>query len=212
MARTKGARDAKPRRKAARKPTAGTDAKKARPAKSDTAGRPAEQPAGGTHADLAAAIEAQLGHSAGQSQRPAGGTDGPVSTGAGTPTPAVSDPLLGLDGWRQLLMTPFRLLNLYFGVGAIEQLGEQRTPELARVSYPLYEHAYSTWLGSDPNDPLAVAKAATVALTVGLALETALTLQAALAARRQADGAPVETPAKPAAARPAGKAWPYKDV
>jgi len=179
MARTQGATDAKPRKKATKKKASVKQVRK-----TTAPGRKAPS----STDELSAAIEQEL-NGGGTGQTPLGGA-APGTTGS--PYPPGSAPALmesqtvGLDGWNAMLMTPFRMLSIWFAVPAVEQIGAARCGDLASASYPIYTHYMRAWLESDPDDPLAVAKVTTLAVLVGVSFEVYQAISYEMAKRREA--------------------------
>ena len=199
MARTKGAKDNRPRKQPTRKKAVKkVTAKRAAP-------RPATKPAAEkVQADpdaLAAAIHGELtGNQTNSEQVSTGGTDGPQIAQGGAPSlPAETD--LGIKGWQAMLMTPFRVLAFWFDCEAVEKIGADDVPEIAAPSYVLYRHYSEKWLAMNPDDPLAVAKMATAGVLVGTAMKVYAAISAKAAERKKA----APKPPPKSAVTPAGE-------
>ena len=172
MARTKGARDKQPRKRIDRD-------RSGRFLKSSVSGQ-TEPPAAQQTPDVQAvetpspefdrAVAGVLGQ-----DLPPGGTipQGMPSGATTTSPPAASDTdvVLGIDAWEAIIEAPFRSLAIFTGIEAFAALGRARAKMLARPSYPLYRHYVTEWITENPDDPLFVAKAETLAVAATVAQE-----------------------------------------
>jgi len=200
MARTKGAKDRRPRRRpTTTKKTTKKVAKKkaATPKPQPRAGHggptdqpPAETPAAGptSVAEFNQAIDAELGNAAGDqtSSPPTGDRSTPADSGPHSnqadPQSTLGDALLTRDAWQGVLRVPFRALALILssiglievrGAQAIKLVGEKRAPDLARPSYVIFDHYARKYAEMNPDDPLSLAWAATGLVAADIAEELA---------------------------------------
>jgi len=220
MARTKGAKDKRPR-KAPSKRTTRKVVKKVTPARrpaSKPAGTPAETPAANARKDTPPAvpqsvdefnqaIDAALGvsqavsPSPGDSDRPAAGDS--VGEHGGSPGPSLieQEAPLTREAWQGVLRVPFRVLGLALawsglideaGQKAIGLVAEKRAPDLARPSYVLFEHYAKQYAGMDPDNPISLAWAATglVAASIAEELTEVIVVSRQLARQRRQAPAP----------------------
>lgn len=186
MARTKGAKDAKPRRKPdprnAHKPSTTPASKSGQttppvrtaPPAASTSGpeRPAIPPD-----DFRAAIAAELGEATEPQVTQPGqtaGTDSPP--GSLSPAPAAFDPAaLTLDGLASAWQLPFyglakllQVLKIAPDPQPIITVGKRRAKELARPSYAIYEQLLTQYLGANPQNTLHAAGGVTALNAVGI--------------------------------------------
>ena len=164
MARTKGAKDRRPRRGSRPgKPAA----KKTSPSQSGTVTTPTTEQTTIESGDsqFRTAVEAVLGPDSlsrgGPS--PAEGAASPEQLSTGPPAAIEHDIVLGIDAWEALVEAPFRSLAIMLRMPAFEQLGKLRAKMIAQPSYPLYRHYVTQWLTDNPDDKLFVAKIMTAA-------------------------------------------------
>lgn len=169
MARTRGAKDTKPRKKPARR---GPDSKQGRadlrgqkPKAVPVVERPAIPPD-----DFATAVAAELGQQApatpGASEQPA------------TPaleTPGFDPAALTLDGLASAWQVPFwllgwalKMLRIIPEPDPVLAVGKRRATDLARPSYEIYTHYAREYLSINPENTVQVAAGVTGLNAIGI--------------------------------------------
>jgi hypothetical protein len=193
MARTKGAKDRATRKKPFhRRSTQHPAAAKTATLTAVTQESPPDRPAIPPN-EFTAAIAAEL--QASQPGPPASSPHGDDATACESPGPAASfDPAgLTLDGLAAAWQVPFYAL----GVGLrwlrvtpdpepIFAVGRRRAKDLAKPSYPIYEHYMREYLAVNPDDTVGVAAGATALNAIGIVPEI---IDAVVKARRKAAAA-----------------------
>jgi hypothetical protein len=216
MARTKGARDIKPR-KHTKKPAKPAKPPAARPipvsvavargaAPDPGAAPPREQV---NPADFDRAIEAALAAepSTASGQEPAPGDSTACPAPAVLSTPVGFDPQsVSISAWQDLWELPFWLLGgalKLFGVtrdsAAMERAGRRRAKDLGKASYTLWQHYAGQYAGIDPLNPVHLSIGATALIGVTCVRDIA---EAVAADRR------IETPPNSGSASPTPQGGP----
>lgn len=193
MARTKGARDAKPRKKSVPRGTGGRFQKRTPEPASPATESPIERPALPID-DFRAAIAAELGQAPNVSPEP-----GPTPCD-GLPCPSQApaggfDPnALTVEGLTAAWQVPFwalghllRLLRIIPSPDPILTVGKRRAKDLARPSYVIYEHYTRQYLNLNPENEVHVAAGVT---GLNLAAIVPELVEAVLDARRRSAAAP----------------------
>jgi len=166
MARTKGAKDRvkrKQSRPATPKPAGQTvtpvqpATKPVQPATKPTAD---SKPAGASPIDSAEFLR--------ECDRQIGTGSGPPPAAAplpGAPTAPPAEPAaeipLTQDAWAGVCRVPFRLVSHLTGYDSPKTIGEKRSKDLARASWPIFNHYATEYMHMHPDDPLSLAWAAT---------------------------------------------------
>lgn len=210
MARTKGAKDKRPRKKPALSMTPNAIRKrKAREAQQATeaSGKP-ETPAPKptdrkaeprSVEEFNAAIDAELKQTSDSfpsQDPPADGADR-VGTSQQAPAgPLEDEALLTRSAWEGVCRVPFRTLGLVLctlgvidkdGQTAIGNLAKKRAPDLARPSYVIFDHYARRYASMNPDDPVSLAIVATGLVAADIAEELAeiIVVDRALVRRRR---------------------------
>ncbi|NLZ06659.1 MAG: hypothetical protein GXY19_15950 [Phycisphaerae bacterium] len=212
MARTKGAKDKRPRKKPALSMTPNAIRKRAARAQAEASTKaetPAPKPTDRKPdvdrvAEFNAAIDAELSQRVGTlssapADRPADTSDrvGPsIEQPAG---PVGDEALLTRQAWEGVCRVPFRTLGLCLralgviedqGQAAIGNLAKKRAPDLARPSYVIFEHYAKQYTAMNPDDPISLAIVATGLVAADIAEElTEIIVVSRAIARRERGGA-----------------------
>jgi hypothetical protein len=165
MPRTHGAIDKRPRKR-----STGSRPKN-KPAAQIAAGLPAgDPPAAAPSPEFFQQIEAAMGGPEKQrtldepgSQAPAAVTDG---CGPAPVSPAQEEPPLTKEAWEGLLKMPFRLVGKIMRSPGIGIVGIKRAKDLARPSYPIFEHYAREYMALDPGNGLSLAYVATMLVLI----------------------------------------------
>lgn len=165
MARTKGAKDNKPRKKSVPRGTGGRFQKQASnlasQERSEVASieRPPLPPD-----DFAAAIAAELGQAPSADPGPAGDVAQGVSPQQSAPETLFDPNALTLEGLMNAWQVPFwalghllRILRVIPTADPIVAVGKRRAKELAKPSYAIYEFYTRQYLGLHPDNQVHVA-------------------------------------------------------
>jgi len=198
MARTKGAKDKGRRRKniSPRQSTQHPAAAKTATLTAVTQESPPDRPAIPPNefaAAITAAIAAELQTS--QPGPPASSPHGDGATACESPGPAASfDPAsLTMDGLASAWQLPFyalgvglHLLRITPDPEPIFAVGRRRAKDMAKSSYPIYEHLMREYLAVNPDDTVGVAAGATALNAIGIVPEI---IDAVVKARRKAAAA-----------------------
>lgn len=197
MARTKGAKDKRPRKKPALSMTPNAIRKRqaAQRARADAeasgrpetpAPKPTDRKAEPRSVDeFNAAIDAELKQTSDSfpsQDRPADGADR-VGTSQQAPAgPLEDEALLTRSAWEGVCRVPFRTLGLVLctlgvidrdGQTAIGNLAKKRAPDLARPSYVIFDHYARRYASMNPDDPVSLAIVATGLVAADIAEELA---------------------------------------
>jgi hypothetical protein len=214
MARTKGAKDNHPRKKPTgkrppqvnpqRPPASPSDEKTGKvptPPPAAVAARPAIPPS-----DFKAAIAAELAKE--QPAQPGRVPDADPSSGGPPTAPAGFDPAaLTLEGLANAWQLPFyglakllQVLRLAPSPGPIIAVGKSRAPEMAKASYPIYEHYARQYVNVHPDQAVNASIGVTLLDGIGIVpdLIDAVMESRADAARAAARTAPPQPDPVPA--------------
>jgi len=203
MARTRGAKDKtlrkKPfhQRRSAQHPAAAKTVTLTAVTQESPPDRPAIPPD-----EFTAAIAAELQTS--QPGSPASSPHGGDAPACDSPSPAASfDPAgLTLDGLAAAWQLPFYALGVALRAMRVTPdpepifaVGRRRAKDLAKPSYPIYEHYMREYLAVNPDDTVGVAAGATALNAIGIVPEI---IDAVVKARRKAAAAqPQPQPSTP---------------
>lgn len=201
MARTKGAKDRKPRKKAALSMTPNAIRKRqayardrdqatveriGKPSAGTDVGRTDRKPEANSVEEFNAAIDAELKQrvgspdSAAADNRPVDVADRVGSSNEQPAGPVADEALLTRQAWEGVCRVPFRTLGLCLrAVGIIEDQGQtaiaklavKRAPDLARPSYVIFEHYAREYARMNPDDPVNLAIVATGLVAADIAEE-----------------------------------------
>jgi hypothetical protein len=185
MARTKGAKDAKPRKLAVKKPPK----PKPKPVTpSPAAGIPPIQRPDLPADDFKAAIAAELQSSNAGSNSP--GQDTAPPQAGPQPASAFDPTTLTVDGLASAWQVPFWLLGHVLAMfrvipnaEPVIAVGKRRAKDLAKPSYAIYEHYSREYLGLHPDNAVHVAAGVTALDAIGIVPEI---IEACIKSRRQA--------------------------
>jgi hypothetical protein len=188
MARTKGAKDARKRKPAVRKPP--------KPVTAAPAGTPPIQrpdlPADDFHAAIAAELQASSPSTEGSNQpgQPESATPQVSPQGA---APAFDPATLTLDGLASAWQVPFwalawalKILRIIPDPEPVIAVGRRRAKDLAKPSYAIYEHYTRQYIGLNPDNTVHVAAGVTALDALGILPEI---VEACMKSRRQAAAA-----------------------
>jgi hypothetical protein len=202
MARTKGAKDARPRKKALPRGTGGRFQKRtpieASPMETTAVERPPLP-----NDDFQAAIAAELGHAPNALPEPGPVAETPQVSPQG-PAPAGGfDPnALTIEGLTGAWQVPFwalghllRMLRIIPSADPIIAVGKRRAKDLARPSYTIYEHYTRQYLNLNPENEVHVAAGVT---GLNLAAIVPELVEAVLDARRRSAASPAGQGGPPA--------------
>jgi hypothetical protein len=183
MARTKGAKDSRQRKKPAGSPSKQTSRSAAGIPPIDRPPLPPDE--------FKAAIAAELA-----SADPTGSSlSEPGPTAAQPAAPAPFDPnALTLEGLTHAWQVPFwalghvlRILRVIPSADCVIEVGKRRAGELAKPSYAIYEHYTRQYLGLHPENQVHVAAGVTGLNAAGILPDI---VEAVIEARRRAAAAP----------------------
>jgi hypothetical protein len=184
MARTKGAKDAKKRKPAVKKPP---KAKAVTP--SPAAGIPPIQRPDLPADDFKAAIAAEL-QSCNAGAKEPGQENAPPQDSPQGPAPAFDPATLTVDGLASAWQVPFWLLGHALAMfrvipnaEPVIAVGKRRAKDLAKPSYAIYEHYAREYLGLHPDNAVHVAAGVTALDAIGIVPEI---IEACIKSRRQA--------------------------
>ncbi len=102
-----------------------------------------------------------------------------------------SEPPLTREAWEGVLRVPFRVLALAVSAPGVAEVGNKRAKDLARPSYPIFEHYAREYMSLNPDNPLSLAWAATGLVLADIAADVGVEI---LRARADRAGTPAEIP------------------
>jgi hypothetical protein len=177
MARTRGAKDNKPRKKAAPRP------QQIRPTSTSQLATPTPEPPSGPvrpaldGSDFKAAIAAELNKASGPAESvPSNPGQGDSSPSGPVPdSPAIDPSALTLEGLSNALRLPFyalaRVLK-YFRIAPdpepIEAVGRRRAKELAKAVNPIWDYYARQYVNQHPDQGVNVALGVTALDAIGI--------------------------------------------